>query len=72
MTDLPAAAKRVEAAALAIGLTIEIRTMPASTRTAAEAAAAVQASVGQIVKSLLFKGKIRASHTSSWSPAPIA
>jgi prolyl-tRNA editing enzyme YbaK/EbsC (Cys-tRNA(Pro) deacylase) len=60
MTELPAAAKRVEAAALALGLSIEIRTMPASTRTAAEAAAAVQASVGQIVKSLIFKGKTSA------------
>jgi prolyl-tRNA editing enzyme YbaK/EbsC (Cys-tRNA(Pro) deacylase) len=29
----------------------------ASTRTATEAAAAMQASVGQIVKSLVFKGK---------------
>ena len=56
MTELPAAAKRVEAAALVLGLAIEVRTMPASTRTAAEAAAAVQASVGQIVKSLVFKG----------------
>jgi prolyl-tRNA editing enzyme YbaK/EbsC (Cys-tRNA(Pro) deacylase) len=55
--ELPAAAKRVEAAALAAGLTIEVRTMPASTRTAAEAAAAVEAGVGQIVKSLIFKGK---------------
>jgi prolyl-tRNA editing enzyme YbaK/EbsC (Cys-tRNA(Pro) deacylase) len=57
MTELPAAAQRVEAAAVALGLTIEIRSMPASTRTAAEAAAAVAASVGQIVKSLVFKGK---------------
>jgi prolyl-tRNA editing enzyme YbaK/EbsC (Cys-tRNA(Pro) deacylase) len=57
MTELPAAAKRVEAAARALGLEIEIRTMPASTRTAAEAAAAVGASVGQIVKSLVFKGE---------------
>ena len=56
MSELPAAAKRVEAAALALGLTIEVRTMPASTRTAAEAAAAVEASVGQIVKSLVFRG----------------
>src|SRR5689334_18283167 len=56
MTELPAAAKRVEAAAQALGLTIEVRTMPASTRTAADAAAAVQASVGQIVKSLVFRG----------------
>jgi len=57
MIELPAAAKRVEAAALALGLSIEVRTTPASTRTAAEAAAAVEASVGQIVKSLIFRGK---------------
>jgi len=57
MTELPPAAKRVEAAARILGLEIEIRTMPASTRTAAEAAAAVEASVGQIVKSLVFKGE---------------
>src|SRR5947209_6282306 len=55
--ELPAAAKRVEAAAHALGLRIEVRTMPASTRTAAAAAEAVGASVGQIVKSLVFKGK---------------
>jgi prolyl-tRNA editing enzyme YbaK/EbsC (Cys-tRNA(Pro) deacylase) len=57
MTELPPAAKRVEAAARTLGLEIEIRTMPASTRTAAEAAQAVAASVGQIVKSLVFKGE---------------
>jgi prolyl-tRNA editing enzyme YbaK/EbsC (Cys-tRNA(Pro) deacylase) len=58
MTELPGAAKRVEGAARALGLAIEIRTMPASTRTAAEAAAAVGASVGQIVKSLVFRGEV--------------
>jgi prolyl-tRNA editing enzyme YbaK/EbsC (Cys-tRNA(Pro) deacylase) len=57
MTELPAAAQRVEAAARGLGLAIAIRTMPASTRTAAEAAAAVGASVGQIVKSLVFRGE---------------
>jgi prolyl-tRNA editing enzyme YbaK/EbsC (Cys-tRNA(Pro) deacylase) len=58
MIELPASAKRVEAAARALGLRIEVRTMPASTRTAAEAAAAVEASVGQIVKSLIFRGSM--------------
>ena len=57
MNDLPAAAKRVAAAAEALGLRIEVQTMPGSTRTAADAAAAVGASVGQIVKSLIFQGK---------------
>ncbi len=45
---------RVEAAAQAVGLQIALREMPASTRTAAEAAAACGCAVGQIVKSLVF------------------
>jgi prolyl-tRNA editing enzyme YbaK/EbsC (Cys-tRNA(Pro) deacylase) len=61
MSALPAAVRRVEAAAQILGLQIEVRTMPASTRTAVEAAAAVQAKVGQIVKSLVFKGKTTGS-----------
>ena len=46
---------RVKAAAAAAGLTIDIREMPQSTRTAAEAAAACGCSVAQIVKSLIFR-----------------
>src|SRR5882724_33393 len=46
---------RVKAAAEAAELAIEIREMPQSTRTAAEAAAACGCSVAQIVKSLIFK-----------------
>ncbi len=46
---------RVLAAASAAGLPIEIREMPQSTRTAAEAAAACGTSVAQIVKSLIFR-----------------
>lgn len=46
---------RVRAAAEAKGLAIEIREMPQSTRTAAEAAAACGTSVAQIVKSLVFR-----------------
>ena len=57
MNPLPAAAARVEAAAEALGLAIAVRLMPDSTRTAAEAAAACDCAVGQIVKSLIFKGK---------------
>lgn len=57
MTTLPAAAARVQAAAEALGLAISVRLMPDSTRTAAEAAAACGCEVGQIVKSLIFKGK---------------
>ena len=47
---------RVRLAAEAAGLAISIREMPQSTRTAEEAAAACGTSVGQIVKSLIFRG----------------
>jgi prolyl-tRNA editing enzyme YbaK/EbsC (Cys-tRNA(Pro) deacylase) len=58
MSDAPLAATgRVEAAARALGLAIEVSTMPASTRTAVEAAAACGCAVGQIVKSLVFVGR---------------
>jgi prolyl-tRNA editing enzyme YbaK/EbsC (Cys-tRNA(Pro) deacylase) len=46
---------RVQAAAAAAGLAVEIRKMPQSTRTAEEAAAACGTSVAQIVKSLIFR-----------------
>lgn len=57
MTTLPDAAARVQGAAAALGLAIEVRVMPDSTRTAADAAVACGCDVGQIVKSLVFKGK---------------
>lgn len=46
---------RVRAAAEAAGLTLDLREMPQTTHTAEEAAAACGTSVGQIVKSLIFK-----------------
>jgi prolyl-tRNA editing enzyme YbaK/EbsC (Cys-tRNA(Pro) deacylase) len=46
---------RVGKAAAEAGLAIEIREMPQSTRTAAEAAEACGTSVAQIVKSLVFQ-----------------
>ncbi len=46
---------RVQAAAEAAGLTLDIRRMPQTTRTAEEAAAACGTTVGQIVKSLVFR-----------------
>lgn len=46
---------RVRAAAEAAGLTLDIRRMPQTTRTAAEAAASCGATVAQIVKSLVFQ-----------------
>lgn len=48
---------RVEDAARAAGLPIEVRRMGASTRTAEEAAAQCGCAVGQIVKSLVFQGE---------------
>ncbi len=47
---------RVKAALAAAGLDLPVRDMPAATRTAAEAAAAVGVAVDQIVKSILFQG----------------
>jgi prolyl-tRNA editing enzyme YbaK/EbsC (Cys-tRNA(Pro) deacylase) len=47
---------KVQAAAEALGLTISVREMSQSTRTAEEAAAACGVGVGQIVKSLVFTG----------------
>jgi prolyl-tRNA editing enzyme YbaK/EbsC (Cys-tRNA(Pro) deacylase) len=55
-SDLPASAAKVQRAADALGLKIEVREMTAATRTAEEAAAACGVGVGQIVKSLLFAG----------------
>ena len=47
---------RVKAALEAAGVETEILHLPASTRTADEAARACQCNVGQIVKSLIFTG----------------
>ena len=57
VNDLPAAATRVQAVAETLGLPVRVTIMPAATRTADEAAAACGCAVGQIVKSLIFKGK---------------
>lgn len=54
--NLPDAARRVAAAAEALGLSVTVMLMPDSTRTAEEAAAACGCRVGQIVKSLVFTG----------------
>lgn len=55
MTERLRSTDRVREAAKAAGLAMEIREMPQSTRTAAEAAAACGTSVAQIVKSLVFR-----------------
>lgn len=53
--ELPRSAARVKTAADALGLLIEIRRMPESTRTAEDAARACGCEIGQIVKSLVFR-----------------
>ena len=53
---LPSSAQRVAEAARLLGLEPQIVVMADSTRTAAEAAAACGCEVGQIVKSLVFRG----------------
>ncbi len=61
--DLPAigpthsiGAQRVQDALCGFGLTTQVVHMPQTTRTALEAARTIGCSVGQIVKSILFKG----------------
>lgn len=56
-TDLPAAAKRVQDAAVALGLDVSVREHAVSTRTAEDAARACGCPVGAIVKSLVFAGE---------------
>jgi prolyl-tRNA editing enzyme YbaK/EbsC (Cys-tRNA(Pro) deacylase) len=56
MSQLKPAAQRVQAALQHKGLDARVRHMPASTRTAQEAANACGCQVGQIVKSLIFRG----------------
>lgn len=48
--------EKVRSVARELGLDVIVREMPASTRTAEEAAAACGVTVGQIVKSLVFLG----------------
>lgn len=54
---LKASAQRVQDALAAGGFDNQVIELEASTRTSAEAAAAVGCEVGQIAKSLIFKGK---------------
>jgi prolyl-tRNA editing enzyme YbaK/EbsC (Cys-tRNA(Pro) deacylase) len=56
-TALSPSAQRVQDALSACGVELQVVEMPGSTRTSADAAAAVGGSVGQIAKSLIFKGK---------------
>lgn len=54
--SLSASAQRVQAALAERGFSFTVVELPASTRTAAEAAAAVGCEVAQIAKSLIFRG----------------
>lgn len=57
MTKPSSATERVATSAAAAGLPIEIHEMAQSTRTAKEAVEACGCRVGQIVKSLVFRGR---------------
>ena len=55
--DLSSSAQRVQGYLKARGLDLQVVELPASTRTAPEAAQAVGCHVGQIVKALIFRAK---------------
>ncbi len=57
MSELAPSAARVAAAAVILGLDVTVVEMPDSTRTAEEAAAACGCGVGEIAKSLVFRGR---------------
>jgi prolyl-tRNA editing enzyme YbaK/EbsC (Cys-tRNA(Pro) deacylase) len=57
MSELKPAPRRVQEAADRLGLPVRVVEMAQSTRTAEEAAAACGCAVGQIIKSLVFRGK---------------
>lgn len=54
---LSASAQKVQDALAARGLSLQVLELPDSTRTASEAAQAIGCTVGQIVKSLVFKAR---------------
>ncbi len=54
-SNLSSSAQKVQDALAARGLALTVVELPQSTRTAAEAAAAVGCTVGQIVKSIVFR-----------------
>ncbi|HEX5760987.1 MAG TPA: YbaK/EbsC family protein [Thermoanaerobaculia bacterium] len=58
VADLSPAAARVARALAARGVDCTVRELPASTRTAAEAAAAIGCRVEQIAKSIVFRGAV--------------
>ena len=54
--SLKASARRVQEALAAQGFAFDVKEFPESTRTSAEAAAAIGCTVAQIAKSLVFRG----------------
>ena len=54
-SSLSPSAQKVQAALAARGFTLQVVELPQSTRTSAEAAAAVGCTVGQIAKSIVFR-----------------
>ncbi|HWQ84045.1 MAG TPA: YbaK/EbsC family protein, partial [Anaerolineales bacterium] len=54
---LSASAQKVQDALANLGMSLQVVELPGSTRTAVEAAEAIGCSVGQIVKSLVFKAR---------------
>lgn len=56
-SELSPSARKVQQALQALDMDLEVMELPGSTRTAIEAAEAVGCTVGQIVKSIVFKGK---------------
>jgi prolyl-tRNA editing enzyme YbaK/EbsC (Cys-tRNA(Pro) deacylase) len=56
VTPLKSSARRVHEALAARGIGFEVKEFPESTRTSAEAAAAIGCAVAQIAKSLVFRG----------------
>jgi len=56
MAELSPSARRVQQALETLGMSLSVVELPASTRTSAEAAQAVGCRVGQIAKSLVFRG----------------
>lgn len=61
-SSLKSSAARVQDALDELGVPLDVREFPASTRTAADAAAAIGCTIGQIAKSLVFRAA--ASDTS--------
>ena len=56
-SSIKKSAEKVQAALDKFGLELKVIELPDSTRTAQEAAKAIGCTVGQIAKSLIFKGK---------------